>query len=65
VTAVSSFFSLGVAPLSFPLTGAAVGLWGLAPMFAASAAVCALGGVYGLSVRSLRRAELPAATAKQ
>ncbi|MFF3318958.1 MFS transporter [Streptomyces sp. NPDC003035] len=64
VTAVSSFFSLGVAPLSFPLTGAAVGLWGLAPMFAASAAVCALGGVYGLSVRALRRAELPRATAK-
>lgn len=59
VTAVSSFFSLGVAPLSFPLTGAAVGLWGLLPVFTASAAVCALGGVYGLSVRALRRAELP------
>ncbi|MFF9910991.1 MFS transporter [Streptomyces sp. NPDC013457] len=59
VTAVSSFFSLGVAPLSFPLTGAAIGLWGLAPVYTASAAVCALGGVYGLSVRALRRAELP------
>ncbi|MFD0142239.1 MULTISPECIES: MFS transporter [unclassified Streptomyces] len=59
VTAVSSFFSLGVAPLSFPLTGAAIGLWGLAPVYTASAAVCALGGLYGLSVRALRRAELP------
>ncbi|MCX5390125.1 MFS transporter [Streptomyces sp. NBC_00094] len=59
VTSVSTFFSLGVAPLSFPLTGAAVGLWGPAPVFTASAAVCALGGLYGLSVKPLRRAELP------
>ncbi|WP_019885484.1 MFS transporter [Streptomyces purpureus] len=59
VTSVSHFFSLGVAPLSFPLTGAAVGLWGPGPVFTASAAICALGGVYALSVRALRRAELP------
>ncbi|WP_137989962.1 MFS transporter [Streptomyces vilmorinianum] len=59
VTSVSTLFSLGFAPLSFPLTGAAVGLWGPAPVFTASAAICVLGGVYGLSVRSLRRAELP------
>ncbi|MFD9034708.1 MFS transporter [Streptomyces sp. NPDC059567] len=62
VTAVSSLFSLGIAPLSFPLTGAAVGLWGLLPVYTASAAVCALAGVYGLSVRSLRHAELPGTT---
>ncbi|MFD7323444.1 MFS transporter [Streptomyces sp. NPDC059875] len=61
VTAVSSFFSLGVAPLSYPLVGAAVGLWGLVPVYIASAAICALGGVYGLSVRALRSAELPGA----
>ncbi|MFJ3583908.1 MFS transporter [Streptomyces sp. NPDC090127] len=61
VTAVTSFVSLGLAPLSFPLTGAAVGLWGLGPVFVASAAICAAGGLYGLSVRSLRRAELPVA----
>ncbi|MEU3478667.1 MFS transporter [Streptomyces sp. NPDC033754] len=59
VTSVSTFFSLGIAPLSFPLTGAAVGLWGPAPVFTASAAVCALGGIFGLAVTSLRRAELP------
>lgn len=59
VTSVSHFFSLGVAPLTFPLTGAAVGLWGPGPVFAASAAVCAAGGVYGLLTPALRRAELP------
>ncbi|MER5961848.1 MFS transporter [Streptomyces sp. NPDC002057] len=59
VTSVTTFFSLGVAPLSFPLVGAAVGAWGPAPVFTACAAVCALGGVYGLSVKALRRAELP------
>ncbi|NUK36476.1 MFS transporter [Streptomyces lunaelactis] len=59
VTSVSTFFSLGVAPLSFPLTGAAVGLWGTVPVFTASAAVCALGAVYGLCSKGLRGAELP------
>ncbi|MFE2234685.1 MFS transporter [Streptomyces sp. JL2001] len=63
VTAVSSFFSLGLAPLSFPLTGAAVSLWGLGPVFTVSAAFCALGGVFGLLVPALRRAELPRAAA--
>ncbi|MFE5817783.1 MFS transporter [Streptomyces sp. NPDC056479] len=59
VTSVSTFFSLGVAPLTFPLTGAAIGLWGTGPVFAASAAVCGLAGVVGLCARDLRRAELP------
>ncbi|WP_406732383.1 MFS transporter [Streptomyces sp. NBC_01794] len=59
VTSVATFFSLGVAPLSFPVTGAAVGLWGTAPVFGFSAAVCALGAVYGLCSEGLRRAELP------
>ncbi|MEV5973500.1 MFS transporter [Streptomyces sp. NPDC051921] len=59
VTAVSSLGSLGIAPLSFPLTGAAIGLWGPGPVFVLSAAVCALSGVYALAVPALRRAELP------
>ncbi|MER7948358.1 MFS transporter [Streptomyces sp. NPDC096079] len=59
VTAVSSLASLGIAPLSFPVTGAAIGLWGPGPVFAASASVCALAGVYTLVVPALRRAELP------
>ncbi|WP_329277756.1 MFS transporter [Streptomyces sp. NBC_00691] len=59
VSAVSSLMSLGLAPLSFPLTGAAIGLWGVGPVFTVSAAVCALAGVYGLASRGVRRAELP------
>ncbi|MER8033831.1 MFS transporter [Streptomyces hydrogenans] len=59
VSAVSSLGSLGLAPLSFPLTGAAIGLWGPGPVFVASAAVCALSGVFALAVPALRRAELP------
>ncbi|MGW9449243.1 MFS transporter [Streptomyces sp. NPDC055632] len=59
VSAVASLCSLGLAPLSFPLTGAAIGLWGTGPVFVASAAVCALAGVYGLLVPALRHAELP------
>ncbi|MFF0555110.1 MFS transporter [Streptomyces sp. NPDC004266] len=59
VTAVSGLASLGIAPLSFPVTGAAIGLWGPGPVFAASASICALAGVYTLAVPALRRAELP------
>ncbi|MEU9853001.1 MFS transporter [Streptomyces sp. NPDC047974] len=59
VSAVASLGSLGIAPLSFPVTGAAIGAWGPGPVFVVSAAVCALSGVYGLAVRAVRRAELP------
>ncbi|WP_261994119.1 MFS transporter [Streptomyces sp. t39] len=59
VTSLATFVSLGLAPLSFPLTGAALGLWGAAPVFAVSALVCAAGAVYGLCSAHLRRAELP------
>ncbi len=59
VTSVSSLFSLGLAPLTFPVTGAAVAFWGTGPVFAVSAGVCALGGILGLCCRPLRRAELP------
>ncbi|MFI8964580.1 MFS transporter [Streptomyces sp. NPDC053493] len=59
VTAVSSLCSLGLAPLSFPLTGAAIELWGVGPVYAVSASVCALAGVYSLAVPAIRRAELP------
>ncbi|MEU9729900.1 MFS transporter [Streptomyces sp. NPDC048002] len=59
VTAVSGLVSLGFAPLSMPLSAAAVGVWGTGPVFVVSAAVCGLGGVIALGVRDLRRAELP------
>jgi hypothetical protein len=59
VTAVSSLASLGFAPLSMPLSAAAIGAWGTGPVFVGSAVICGLGGVVALCVRDLRRAELP------
>jgi MFS family permease len=59
VTAVSGLVSLGFAPLSMPLSAAAIGAWGTGPVFVVSALVCGLGGVVALCVRDLRRAELP------
>ncbi|MEV5874900.1 MFS transporter [Streptomyces sp. NPDC052101] len=59
VTAVSSLISLGLTPLSMPFAAAAVGAWGLAPVYVVSATVCGLGGVVALVVPALRRAELP------
>jgi hypothetical protein len=59
VTAVASLVSLGFAPLSMPLSAAAIGAFGTGPVFVTSAAVCGLGGVVVLSAKNLRRAELP------
>ncbi|MEU9448304.1 MFS transporter [Streptomyces sp. NPDC048277] len=59
VTAVSGLVSLGFAPLSMPVSAAAVGAFGLGPVYVVSAAVCGLGGVVALAVPALRRAELP------
>jgi len=59
VTAVSGLVSLGFAPLSMPLSAAAIGAWGTGPVFVVSAVVCGLGGAIALGVRDLRRAELP------
>jgi hypothetical protein len=59
VSAVGGLVSLGLTPLSMPLSAAAIGAWGTGPVFVVSAAVCGLGGVVALCVRDLRRAELP------
>ncbi|WP_374196381.1 MFS transporter [Streptomyces sp. b94] len=59
VTAVGGIVSLGIAPLSMPLSAAAIGVWGTGPVFAVSAGVCALGGVVALCAPGVRRAELP------
>ncbi|MGX1514518.1 MFS transporter [Streptomyces collinus] len=59
VTAVSGIVSLGIAPLSMPLSAAAIGVWGTGPVFAVSAVVCGLGGVVALCAPGVRRAELP------
>ncbi|CAM5688715.1 Enterobactin exporter EntS [Streptomyces alboniger] len=58
-TAVASLVSLGLAPLSMPVSAAAIGAWGTGPVFVVSAVVCGLGGVVTLCVGDLRRAELP------
>ncbi|MFD5451582.1 MULTISPECIES: MFS transporter [unclassified Streptomyces] len=60
VTAVAGIVSLGVAPLSMPVTAAAIGVWGTGPVFSVSAVVCGLGGLVALGAPALRRAELPA-----
>ncbi|MGW7265813.1 MFS transporter [Streptomyces sp. NPDC054842] len=60
VSAVAGLVSLGFAPLSMPVSAAAVGLWGTGPVFVVSAVVCGLGGVVALCSPPLRRAELPA-----
>ncbi|MFI6279336.1 MFS transporter [Streptomyces sp. NPDC050988] len=59
VSSVTGIVSLGLAPLSMPLSAAAIGECGTGPVFVVSAAVCGLGGVLALCVRDLRRAELP------
>ncbi|MFH8975648.1 MFS transporter [Streptomyces sp. NPDC017890] len=59
VTAVGGIVSLGIAPLSMPLSAAAIGVWGTGPVFVVSAAVCGLGGVVALCAPGVRRAELP------
>ncbi|WP_237525254.1 MFS transporter [Streptomyces sp. SID4985] len=59
VVSVASLVSLGIAPLSMPLSAAAIGTWGTGPVYAVSAAVCGLGGVVVLAFPALRRAELP------
>ncbi|KUN03837.1 MFS transporter [Streptomyces yokosukanensis] len=59
VTAVASLVSLGLTPLSMPFAAAAIGAFGLGPVYVVSATVCGLGGVVALAVPALRRAELP------
>ncbi|MEU5285926.1 MFS transporter [Streptomyces sp. NPDC020755] len=59
VTSVSTFFTYALIPLSYPVTGAAIALWGTGPVYAVSAAVCATGGAAGLAFTALRRAQLP------
>ncbi|MFF6997071.1 MFS transporter [Streptomyces sp. NPDC008313] len=59
VSSVAGIVSLGIAPLSMPVSAAAIGAWGTGPVFVASAALCGFGGVFALCSRALRRAELP------
>ncbi|MFD8152934.1 MFS transporter [Streptomyces sp. NPDC059720] len=59
VTSVATLTGFGVAPLTFPLVGAAVERWSTGPVFAVCAAICGLGALVTLCSVPLRRAELP------
>ncbi|WP_335936477.1 MFS transporter [Streptomyces sp. PTD5-9] len=59
VTSVVMLTMVGLAPLSYPLVGAAIGAWGAAPVFAGCGAFACLGVVIVLASGAVRRAELP------
>jgi predicted MFS family arabinose efflux permease len=59
VTSVAALTGFGIAPLTFPLVGAAVERWSTGPVFAVCAAICGLGALVTLCSAPLRRAELP------
>lgn len=58
VTSVMSLTGFGLAPLAYPVFGAAVAAWGPAPVFLASAGLGAVGGVVGLAAPAVRTAQL-------
>jgi hypothetical protein len=56
VTAVVTLLSVGVVPLCYPVTGAAVGAWGLFPVFAGFGAIAVLAAAIVALTPSLRTA---------
>lgn len=59
VTSVVMLTMVGLAPLGYPLVGAAVGAWGTAPVFIGCGAFAGLGVAIALASGPVRRAELP------
>jgi MFS family permease len=59
VTSVAMLTMVGLAPLSYPLVGAAIGAWGAAPVFVGCGAFAGLGVATALASDAVRRAELP------
>ncbi|WP_055695199.1 MFS transporter [Streptomyces prasinopilosus] len=59
VTSVVMLTMVGLAPLGYPLVGAAIGTWGAAPVFVGCGAFAGLGAVIALASGAVRRAELP------
>jgi MFS family permease len=59
VTSVVMLTMVGLAPLSYPLVGAAIGAWGAAPVFVGCGVFAGLGAVLALASRAVRHAELP------
>nr|WP_316528843.1 MFS transporter [Kitasatospora sp. K002] len=59
VTSVMMLTMVGLAPLGYPLVGAAIGLWGAGPVFLGCGALSCLGAVLALASPAVRSAELP------
>ncbi|MGV9568032.1 MFS transporter [Streptomyces sp. NPDC003480] len=59
VTSVVMLTMLGLAPLSYPLVGAAIGAWGAAPVFVGCGIFASLGVVIALASDAVRHAGLP------
>ncbi|MEU5434960.1 MFS transporter [Streptomyces sp. NPDC020719] len=59
VTSVVSLTMVGLAPLSYPVVGAAIGAWGAAPVFIGCGVFGSLGVAIALASDAVRRAELP------
>ncbi|MEU9611161.1 MFS transporter [Streptomyces sp. NPDC048209] len=59
VTSVVMLAMVGLAPLSYPLVGAAIGAWGSAPVFVGCGAFACLGVAVILTSGAIRSAELP------
>lgn len=51
--------TVGLAPLSYPLVGAALGAWGVAPVFIDCGGLSRLGGAFAYASKAVRRADLP------
>ncbi|MFB6522937.1 MFS transporter [Streptomyces sp. NPDC056401] len=62
VTSVVMLTMVGLAPLSYPLVGAAIGAWGAAPVFAGCGGFAGLGVAVALASGAVRHAELPRPT---
>ncbi|WP_030758800.1 MFS transporter [Streptomyces griseus] len=59
VTSVVMLTMVGLAPLSYPLVGAAIGAWGAAPVFVGCGIFASLGVGIALASKAVRHAELP------
>ncbi|MYX71247.1 MFS transporter [Streptomyces sp. SID3915] len=59
VTSVVMLTMVGLAPLGYPVVGAAIGAWGTAPVFVGCGVFACLGVAVALASGAVRRAELP------
>ncbi|WP_433398114.1 MFS transporter [Streptomyces sp. CA-146814] len=59
VTSVVMLTSVGLAPMSYPVVGAAIGVWGSPPVFVGCGVLGSVGVVVALACGTVRRAELP------